>query len=367
MDSPSSFGWRQPGLGQPQAFGLLVAYCLVYVLPLYASAATRASPTRSRDAPEAIRARIRSVSLSTAACSVATLLILLRSPSTAGSTSGPASASGEPTASHQLSSSLHLMGYWPLGLLETARALLLTALLFAGPLYECLVVDGVWREWLRLEPLRHVGTDWPAWRNMVAVRPPLLRLSSPAAAPFVLPCCSSDPSPSRAPMCCVADRRRGPVTEECLFRSAAVPLLLLAGSSLTSTVFLSPLVFGLAHLHHFYEFRITHPQTPLGAAIARSVLQLSYTSIFGAYATFIFLRTGSLLAAISVHTLCNSMGLPRVWGALEPYWLSTSELSRPLSLIKWTGLYYVLLVGGSVLWWSSLYSLTQSPMALAGF
>ena len=50
---------------------------------------------------------------------------------------------------------------------------------------------------------------------------------------------------------------QGPVSEECLFRSASVPLLLLAGVSTKSTIFLSPIVFGLAHAHHFYEFRIS--------------------------------------------------------------------------------------------------------------
>lgn len=162
--------------------------------------------------------------------------------------------------------------------------------------------------------------------------------------------------------------RQGPVTEECLFRSAAVPLLLSAGSSLTTTIFLSPLVFGLAHLHHFYEFRITNPQTSLGVAIARSVLQLSYTSLFGAYATFLFVRTGSLLAVILVHTFCNCMGLPRVFGRLEPYWLTDDQLTRtnPAVTVS-TGLYYIILAAGAVGWWQNLYPLTQSTKALTGF
>ncbi|KAF7558636.1 hypothetical protein G7046_g5511 [Stylonectria norvegica] len=300
------------GFTPPQAVGLLILYCLVYVVPLYFSAATRPSPTRSRDAPEAIRARIRVVSLSTAVCSLVTLALL---------SSHAAIATPHPW---------HLMGYWPLGLVDALRAILLTALLFAAPLYECLVIDGAWRTWLHLEPLKNLWVDWPTWRNMVA----------------------------------------GPITEECLFRSAGVPLLLRAGAGLTGTIFLSPLVFGLAHLHHFYEFRVTHPRTPLLVAIARSLLQLSYTSLFGAYATFLFLRTGSLLAVILVHAFCNCMGLPRVWGHVEPFWLfgqdSDSEEGAS-SLSIWTALYYVLLVGGLVAWWQNLYSLTESPMALAKF
>ena len=64
------------------------------------------------------------------------------------------------------------MGYWPIGLFETARSLLLTALLFTAPLYEYLLIDGGWIEWSRLTPLRVLWTNWPAWRNLVAVRVP---------------------------------------------------------------------------------------------------------------------------------------------------------------------------------------------------
>ncbi|CAF3454372.1 hypothetical protein SNK03_002981 [Fusarium graminearum] len=297
------------GFAPPQAVALLVVYCLIYVIPLYFSAATRPSPTRSRDAPEAIRARIFAVSLSTALCSLITLYLL---------SSHGAVAVREP---------LHFMGYWPPGLIDAARVLWLTALLFAGPLYESLVIDGTAHQWLRLEPLRDLWTDWPTWRNMVA----------------------------------------GPITEECLFRSAGVPLLLRSGASLTGTIFMSPLIFGLAHLHHFYEFRITHPRTPLPVAIARSLLQLSYTSLFGAYATFLFLRTGSLLAVVLVHTFCNCMGLPRLWGQLDPYWLPEGDPAAASSRKIWTGVYYVLLVGGLIAWWQNLYSLTETPMALAEF
>src|SRR5688572_19919963 len=90
--------------------------------------------------------------------------------------------------------------------------------------------------------------------------------------------------------------------------------MLLARTSVKQTIFLSPVIFGLAHFHHFYEFRLTHPQVPVVQAIARSVLQFSYTTLFGAYATFLFIRTGSLLAICVVHAFCNCMGLPRVWG-----------------------------------------------------
>lgn len=292
-------------LTEPRAFGFLLLYCLVYVLPLHVYPAARASPHRSRDDPTAIRARIRAVSLSTAGCSLTTLVLLIR----AGDT-------------------WHRMGYWPPGLLDIGASVALTALLFAAPLYERLLVDGYWNDLLSRKPLESLWSEWPTWRNLVA----------------------------------------GPITEECLFRSAAIPLLVAAGTSLRSIIFLSPLVFGLAHVHHFYEFRVTHPDVSLFAAIARSVLQFSYTYLFGIYATFIFLRNGSLIAVILVHAFCNCMGLPRVWGLLEPHWLwrqSGPSIDRSVRLH--TAIYYGLLLGGAWGWYKALYPWTQSPMALVEF
>lgn len=136
-----------------------------------------------------------------------------------------------------------------------------------------------------------------------------------------------------------------------------------------TTVFLSPLVFGLAHIHHFYEFRVTNPGVPVAAAAARSVLQFSYTYLFGIFATFIFLRTGSLLAVCLVHAFCNGMGLPRVWGRVEPHWYSWRELEDPSNrgLWLWTAVYYVLLFGGIVAFYKGIYPLSQSSLALVEF
>lgn len=127
-----------------------IIYCIIYVLPLYASSTTRAAAGRPRDAPEAIRARIRSVTFSTTLCSLVTFVIISNS-------------------SLSNNSPLHLMGYWPLGMVEACKSLLLTCLLFSGPLYENLLVEGNWRCWLSLEPLQQLWFDWAVWRNMMAV------------------------------------------------------------------------------------------------------------------------------------------------------------------------------------------------------
>jgi prenyl protein peptidase len=136
---------------------------------------------------------------------------------------------------------------------------------------------------------------------------------------------------------------------------------------LGNIIFMTPFIFGLAHVHHFYEFRVTHPQVPVAAAVARSVLQLSYTSLFGAYATFLFLRTGSFLAVFLVHAFCNSMGLPRFWGFVQPYWLYQNTAQTLIAVQRWTAVYYTLLVVGLITWWALLWKLTESNSPLAVF
>ncbi|ORY69488.1 CaaX protease [Pseudomassariella vexata] len=293
---------KPPPITAGTAAVLLVIYTLVYVLPFYLSAITRPSRSLSRDAPSVIRARITSVTLTCVICSVSTFVIL--------TSNGNASNTD----------ALHSMGYWPSGLFETAKSLLLTAVLFVGPLYETIVVHEAWRDLITFQPISDLFNEWTTWRNIVA----------------------------------------GPFTEEVLFRSAAVPLMLLAQTSVTKTIFMSPLIFGLAHLHHFYEFRLSQPQVPVSAALLRSLFQLTYTSLFGAYATFLFLRTGSLLAIFVVHAFCNCMGFPRFWGRVEPSGASYGARSS----VAWTVVYYVLLVVGAGLWWKNLGVLTESANQL---
>jgi prenyl protein peptidase len=141
----------------------------------------------------------------------------------------------------------------------------------------------------------------------------------------------------------------------------------------------------LAHIHHFYEFTITHPGTPTSHALGRSLFQFAYTTLFGAYATFLYLRTGSLLAVVVVHSFCNWMGLPRIWGQVDVaapahrssgelgsrsriednVWdSSSSRLHGPTSTMRWTIAYYVLLVVGAFAFGTELWALTESPSAL---
>jgi len=131
-------------------------YTLVYVLPFYLSSATRPSPNLSRDAPSVIKRRTQSVIVSCIICSIVTFGVLA-SVATAG------------TTIENVSNALHRMGYLPIGISETLKALVLTAMLFLGPLFEAGVVEGGWRRWLRLQDVYAVLLSGMGWRNFVTV------------------------------------------------------------------------------------------------------------------------------------------------------------------------------------------------------
>ena len=157
-----------------------------------------------------------------------------------------------------------------------------------------------------------------------------------------------------------------------------IPLHVLAGFSGKQIVFLTPLYFGIAHLHHLYEFRITHTEVPLFVAVLRSLFQFTYTSLFGFFAAFVFIRTGNVYTCILAHAFCNWMGLPRFYGRVgveagipigppDVDKKDDEQKSVPSYQgrgIGWTAAYYVVLVAGAVGFYYQLFPLTESSHAL---
>lgn len=295
------------------------------MVPFYLSRTTRPSPTLNRDAPSVIRARIQTVTLASVVASTATLYLLIR------------------TAKLTPTQSLHFLGYWPLSITDLAKSCALTLLLYLGPLFEKIFIEGDMTDFRRGRKVVESLSSWQGYRNYVA----------------------------------------GPITEEVIFRSVLVPLHLLAKISPTKIVFLTPLYFGIAHVHHFYEFTLTHPHTPLIPALLRSLFQFGYTTLFGWFADFIYLRTGSIYACIIIHSFCNWVGLPRFWGRVkrrEQYPLSPVAIRGKDDTdaihargggdtpgLKWTIAYYILLVTGAYLFYTGLWPLTASDAGLAQF
>ncbi|KAI9793387.1 MAG: hypothetical protein M1816_000279 [Peltula sp. TS41687] len=316
-----------------------ILYTLLYVVPFYLSSSTRPTVNLSRDAPSVIRARIRAVTFSCLITSLSTFLLLTRR-----------GRGGYHDLDFDYPKALHLLGYWPVSPLDVLKTLLLTAMLFTGPLFEKGLVEGQWRAWVRLQGIQQCLGGWIGWRNYIA----------------------------------------GPTTEELVFRSCLIPLHVLSHQSPRQIVFMTPLYFGIAHVHHLYEYKLTHPHTPFLPALARSLFQFGYTSVFGFYAAFVFLRTASLPAVILAHGFCNWCGLPRFWGRVavvvvepgEPMgppvggrngmgqdggWVGRSGGRRDGSGVGWTVAYYFLLVLGAVGFWRSLWVLTESERRLVDF
>ncbi|KAF2262903.1 CaaX prenyl protein-like proteinase Rce1 [Lojkania enalia] len=309
---------KPPAISPNTAAALSVIFTFIYVVPFYLSPATRPSRQLSRDAPSSIRARIRAVTFSCVISTALTVLIL-----------------------HQYGNAsprevLKMFGVWPISFLDTARTLLLVIILFAGPLFEFAIVDGGLKHWIRGTHIQEVLRSWIGYRNFVV----------------------------------------GPVSEELIWRALIIPLHILAKFSGKQIIFLTPLYFGIAHVHHLYEFRLTHPHTPVALAILRSLFQFTYTSLFGFFAAFVFLRTGNLLSIILAHSFCNFMGLPRFWGRVgveagvpigppdaDKRNDENVDCARAKS-VAWTAAYYVLLVVGAVGFYLQLFPLTESSYAL---
>jgi len=295
----------------------------------------------NRNSPASIKARARSVFWVSAICTVITAAVL--------AIYGRAN----------LLEVLRLLGLFPVNLFDVTRSLLLTAILFAGPLFEEGIVDGNWRGWLSFGSFkRYVIDDLVTFRALVV----------------------------------------GPVSEEVVFRSLAVSLYLLANVEPSEIVFKTPLIFGLAHLHHLNETIVKHQTSErsyLATAMTPSVLlsglvmitfQFAYTSLFGVFATFLYLRTGNVYACILAHSFCNYMGFPRVWGRLSRVAAEevsssvdnnndtndaasihqTRAVEQPLG-VEWTVAYYALLFGGAYGFYKLLWPLTESSYALASF
>ncbi|XP_034463374.1 CAAX prenyl protease 2-like [Hippoglossus hippoglossus] len=81
-----------------------------------------------------------------------------------------------------------------------------------------------------------------------------------------------------------------PVTEELVFRGAMLPMLVPCAGP-TGAIFTAPLFFGVAHFHHVIEQRRRHKES-MSVILLVAGMQFLYTTVFGAFSAFLFMRTG---------------------------------------------------------------------------
>ena len=101
-----------------------------------------------------------------------------------------------------------------------------------------------------------------------------------------------------------------PFTEEFVFRSCMLPLLVPRLGARTS-ILVTPLFFGLAHLHHIVEGLMTDSGS-FGHLLAQHLFQFAYTYVFGLFSSYLFVRTGCLAPSFVSHALCNFLGFPHI-------------------------------------------------------
>ncbi|XP_071797304.1 CAAX prenyl protease 2-like [Asterias amurensis] len=209
------------------------------------------------------------------------------------------------------SSLLQYLGIRQTGLLTSlCLPLLLTMILFLGPLYMMILSDI--RQYF---PISMSLKKW--WSN------------------------------SRVVATSVRNYIVGPITEEIVFRSCMLPLLVPCVGN-TSAIFICPFFFGVAHVHHVIEnvrLGVKKPQM----IWLDTIFQFFYTTVFGTFSAFIFLRTGHLIASIITHMFCNIMGFP----AFD----DISRYSRTQQLIIWS-----MFIVGLLLFFALLFPITTPEL-----
>lgn len=272
-------------ISEELAFYLSCLCTIVYVAVLYLHPSARPTLFVTKDHPSVIRSRILLVCLASVIAGCITVRI------------------GKAEEESWLSSALRILALrWNSH--DICSSLLLVVTLFAGPLYEYLVAErGIFE---LHKDIMFTTNSWVGFRNYII----------------------------------------GPLTEEFVFRACIIPLNIYSGQATGRIILLTPLYFGIAHIHHIYEKTVTKSAS-LGTACAISMMQFGYTTIFGWLAAFLFVRTGSLWACVLVHSFCNSMGLPRVFGRLPGNSIHTVA-------------YYVFLVSGAILFSRNIERWTET-------
>ncbi|OJA15939.1 hypothetical protein AZE42_02642 [Rhizopogon vesiculosus] len=262
-------------LSTTSAHLLAVLFAFTYVGSIYASKSARLrfskrkvnlpegqarlklQAERWRDDPDVIKARLLAVSGATLICCL-TVFIVMKN------------GNGDNATNVTPDVWLHLGFTW-----SNAWPLLITPLLYAGPLYV------QFRE--KTLPFQE---DWDFEDDVLSRFFSIFGLRNYFVAP---------------------------ITEEIVFRACVLTVYYLAGASQNKMIFLSPLVFGAAHIHHAWETYHRYGCTATAAkrAIISTIVQVAYTSVFGFYCCYLFLRSGSLVPPIAAHIFCNIMGVPQ--------------------------------------------------------
>ncbi|KAG7445568.1 Abi-domain-containing protein [Guyanagaster necrorhizus] len=211
---------------------------------------------RWRDDPDVIRARLTAVVSSTVVSCLVVYWVRLKAFS---------------TASEARADTLERLGFTAP---HPVVAHLITPVLFLGPLFAM----SLYRTLPFQKMFNRNNSAWNAFYSIIGLRT------------FVV----------------------APLTEETVFRACMLSVYHLSGASAYRMIFLAPLWFGLAHVHHAWDAynRFGRTNAALKRAIIIIAFQMTYTTLFGFHCSYLFLRTGSIWPPITAHVFCNIMGVP---------------------------------------------------------
>ncbi|KAK8811877.1 hypothetical protein WA556_004038, partial [Blastocystis sp. ATCC 50177/Nand II] len=99
-----------------------------------------------------------------------------------------------------------------------------------------------------------------------------------------------------------------PLLEEILYRGSIMTFLLHSGYSLLQSILISSVAFGSCHFHHIFD--AIHSGMPVQVAFFQCLFMFTYTTLFGILVSYVYVRTGSILAATAVHSISNFFSMP---------------------------------------------------------
>lgn len=111
-----------------------------------------------------------------------------------------------------------------------------------------------------------------------------------------------------------------PVSEELVYRAAVISVLY-PEYLRARIMMLTPVLFGLAHLHHAYTMYFHENESFISVALTVT-FQFAYTTAFGGLSNKIYFDTSfNFWAAVILHATCNLFGFPSFdWRQDHPKW-----------------------------------------------
>ncbi|ODV63734.1 CAAX prenyl protease [Ascoidea rubescens DSM 1968] len=296
------------------------AYCLSfliavsYVLVLYVVPRSRVAagePPATRNDPIAVRTRIKKVLILSLFWIAALPVILTYFKVVHNIVHGISVLGIIPGLKYTHDAFIFRIDYVFVFMNNTAKSLLLVVILFAGPLFDYVVLQKN-QFGRRTNIIRNFYLET---RNIWGFRNVIV----------------------------------GPFTEEIVYTSCILGCLYpLNKIGLDVLIFVTPLYFGVAHLHHGYELYSTSTYKKL-FIVKVCLAQFAYTSLFGIFTNYVFLRMGNVWSCFVVHSFCNYMGFP----SFKP---SSNRTSMKT-------VYYLLLIGGAIGFFMFLKPLTHSKLS----